>query len=167
MGCLRFRVNSINCEYFQGHIMELITLSIGYIINTFAKNEAVQEAVDDFFSESVRWISGWFKKSGQESLVQKLESGSASKEVQTEIETVMTDMVQDDQFRAELTKWIQEYQKPEPTMKNVLEDVELDIEGNVNIGDKDGGGQSFDKKNVVKSSKIKSGGDFNLGDITS
>jgi len=91
--------------------MELITLSIGYIINTFAKNEAVQEAVDDIFSESVRWISGWFNKSDQESLIQKLESGHASNEVQTELETVMTGMVQDDQFRAELTKWIKEYQK--------------------------------------------------------
>ena len=52
-------------------------------------------------------------------------------------------------------------------MKNVLEDVELDIAGQINIGDKDGDGIAHDQKNIVKRSKIKGGGDFNLGDLSS
>lgn len=52
----------------------------------------------------------------------------------------------------------------ESSSKNIVENTELEIEGQINIGDKGDQKGEFNKKNVVKGSKIKAGGDFNLGD---
>jgi hypothetical protein len=48
--------------------------------------------------------------------------------------------------------------------KNVAEDVDIEVEGNITIGDKRDDGKQYDQKNVVKKGKLKSKGDFNLGD---
>jgi len=48
--------------------------------------------------------------------------------------------------------------------KNVAEDVDIEVEGNIAIGDKRDDGKHYDQKNVVKKSKFKGKGDFNLGD---
>ncbi len=53
---------------------------------------------------------------------------------------------------------------PAPSNKNMVEDTELEIEGQINIGDKGNKDGSFNNKNVIKGSKISGGGDFNLGD---
>ena len=49
-------------------------------------------------------------------------------------------------------------------MKNVLEDLDVEVEGNIRIGDQEEGDQKYDMKNVVKRSRFKGGGDFVLGD---
>ena len=54
--------------------------------------------------------------------------------------------------------------KPPSSKKNVAEDLELEVEGSVSIGDKQSGDQEFDQKNILKKSKIKTKGDFSLGD---
>lgn len=51
-----------------------------------------------------------------------------------------------------------------PSKKNIAEDIDIEIKGNVSIGDKKTDNQKYDHKNVVKKGKIKSGGDFTLGD---
>ena len=48
---------------------------------------------------------------------------------------------------------------------NVSADIEIEVKGHINIGDKGGSDQVYNKKNVVKTGKIKGGGDFNLGDM--
>jgi len=48
--------------------------------------------------------------------------------------------------------------------KNVAEDVDIEVEGNIAIGDKRDDGKQYDQKNVVKKGKFKGKGDFNLGD---
>jgi hypothetical protein len=48
--------------------------------------------------------------------------------------------------------------------KNVAEDVDIEVEGNITIGDKRDDGKQYDQKNVIKKGKLKSKGDFNLGD---
>lgn len=52
----------------------------------------------------------------------------------------------------------------ESSSKNVVANTELDIEGQIKIGDKGDTKGEFNKKNVVEGSNIKSGGDFTLGD---
>ena len=52
----------------------------------------------------------------------------------------------------------------EASVKNVVEKTELDIKGQINIGDKGEKKGDFNKKNVIVESKIKGGGDFTLGD---
>lgn len=144
--------------------MELISLGIGLIVNTCMKNKEVNAAVDDFVSDSVRWVRGWIGKSGKKELAQKLEASPESREVREELTEVMGDMSGNEQFMKELKKWIQESKKPNPSMKNVLEDVDVEVEGNIRIGDKEKGDEKHDMKNVVKRSKLKGGGDFVLGD---
>jgi len=57
---------------------------------------------------------------------------------------------------------------PEPKAagrkKNVLEDTELEADSNVHIGNKLPSEGDYDELNVVKRSKIKTKGDFRLGD---
>lgn len=145
--------------------MELISLGVGLLVNTCLKNKAVNEAVDDFVSGSVNWIRGWFGKENKEAAISSLQENPESKEAKMEVQNALTEMMGNQQFKMEFQKWILESKKPNPTMKNVLDGVELNIAGNVNIGDKgENYKDDFDQKNLVKNSKITSGGDFTLGD---
>lgn len=150
--------------------MELITLGLGLLVNTCAKNKEVNNAIDDFVSGSVKWMRGWFKKSDKVALIQQMEEAPESPEVQAEVGNAMNELIKDDQFRMELQKWIAESKKPNPSMKNVItrkntiEGANLDISGNIKIGDKNAGQDHYDEKNTMKNVTIKGGGDFTLGD---
>ena len=52
----------------------------------------------------------------------------------------------------------------EVSSKNRIKNAELEIEGQINIGDKGDKKGKFKNKNVVEGSKIIGGGDFTLGD---
>lgn len=146
--------------------MELVTIGIGMLVNTLVKNKAVNATVDDFVTDSVNWMRGWFKKKDKnEELVNKIASDPEAPEAKKEIEVAMNEMIEDNQFKKELKLWIKESKKPNPSMKNVLENVDIEVEGDIRIGDKTPSGEKFDMKNVVKDSKLKSsGGGFTLGD---
>lgn len=145
--------------------MELISLGLGLLVNTCLKNEAVHGAVDEFVSSSVGWIRGWFGKKDKAPLISQLQANPESEEVKNEMKGTLEELMSNEQFKLEFARWIKESKKPNPSMKNVLDGADLDIAGSVNIGDKgDKYNDNFDQKNVVKNSKIKSGGDFSLGD---
>lgn len=144
--------------------MELVTVGIGMLVNTLVKNKAVNSAVDDFVTDSVNWMRGWFKKKDKEQLVNKLVEDPKAPAVNQEVQVVMSEMIKDDTFRRQLQLWIKESKKPNPSMKNVLEDIDIEVEGNIRIGDKTVSEEKHDMKNVVKKGKIKGGGDFVLGD---
>ena len=96
--------------------------------------------------------------------------GVASEEEKAEVNVAMNEMIKNDHFKIELEKWINESKKENPsiknviTKKNVIEDANLEIEGNIKIGDKSEGQNNFDEKNTMKNVTIKGGGDFTLGD---
>lgn len=150
--------------------MELITIGIGLLVNTCVKNQAVNTAIDDFVTGSVKWMRGWFKKSDNLGLIEKMEATPQSETLQAEVSMTLAEMIKDDQFRVELERWIVESRKPNPDMKNVItkkntiEDANLDISGNIKIGDKVMGQDHYDEKNTMKNVTIKGGGDFTLGD---
>lgn len=48
--------------------------------------------------------------------------------------------------------------------KNVLEDAELEVDSNAQIGNKEASTEDYDEMNVVRRSKIRVKGDFRLGD---
>jgi hypothetical protein len=144
--------------------MELITMGIGLIVSTCAKNKELHNAVDDFVSDSVKWIRGWFGKGENKALMQKLEAEPQAAEVQKELSKAMGSMAGNEQFMKQLEKWIEESKKPNPSMKNVLKDIDVEAGGNIQIGDKTASDQKFDMKNVVERGKFKAGGDFTLGD---
>jgi len=150
--------------------MELVTIGLGLLVNTCVKNQAVNTAIDDFVTDSVKWVKGWFGKSNKASLIQKLQDEPESEEVKAEVNVAMNEMIKNDHFKIELEKWINESKKANPsiknviTKKNVIEDANLEIEGNIKIGDKSEGQNNFDEKNTMKNVTIKGGGDFTLGD---
>ena len=145
--------------------MELISLGLGLIVNTIVKNKEVNVVIDDFISDSVKWIRSWFGKEDNAGIMAKLEDNPKSQEVKEELNTAMAKMAHNKQFIKELERWTNESTKLNPSMKNVLEDVDIDVKGNIYIGDKSGNEQSYDLKNLIKKGKIKGGGDFNLGDM--
>lgn len=150
--------------------MELVTMGVGLLVNTLVKNKEVNTAVDDFISGSVKWMRGWFKKSDNDLLIQKLEASPDSSEAKQEVSTAVNDMLKDETFKEEFQRWIAESKKPNPSMKNVItrknvvEDANIEVAGSVKIGDKTPSDGNYDQKNVIKNSNIKSGGDFTLGD---
>ena len=150
--------------------MELVSMGVGLLVNTLVKNKEVNSAVDDFISDSVKWVRGWFKKKDKDLLINKLEASPDSVEAKQEVSTAMGDMLSDETFKTELQKWIAESKKPNPsiknviTKKNVVEDANVEVGGSVKIGDKTAGEGEYDQKNVIKNSNIKAGGDFTLGD---
>lgn len=145
--------------------MELVSLGIGYIIKVFARNAEVQSTVDDFVTDSVKWVKGWFSKGGQKGVIEKLESSPDSTEISKALSDSVESLFEIEQFKIEFEKWVEENKRLYPSMKNVLEDVEISVQGNINIGDK-GSNEIYDKKNVIEKGKIEGGGDFNLGDIS-
>ncbi|MBT8204123.1 MAG: hypothetical protein KJO20_01985 [Eudoraea sp.] len=144
--------------------MELVTIGLGLLVNTCVKNKAVNTAIDDFVTDSVNWMRGWFKKKDEGQLINKIVEDPKAPEVKKELEDAMNEMVKDEQFKKELQLWIRESKKPSPSMKNVLEDIDIEVEGNIKIGDKTASTEKHDMKNVIKKGKIKGGGDFILGD---
>lgn len=150
--------------------MELVSMGVGLLVNTLVKNKEVNSAVDDFISDSVKWVRGWFKKKDKDVLINKLEASPDSAAAKAEVSTAMNDMLSDETFKTELQKWIAESKKPNPsiknviTRKNVVEGANIEVGGNVKIGDKTAGQGEFDQKNVIKDSNIKADGDFTLGD---
>lgn len=150
--------------------MELISLGVGLLVNTCAKNKAVNTAIDDFVTESVTWVRGWFKKGNKEALVQKIQEQPESPEVLEEANSVMSELAKDETFRKELELWIAESKKPNPSMKNVItrknviDGADIEVAGNIRIGDANKGLDRHDVKNSIKNSTIKGGGDFTLGD---
>ncbi len=145
--------------------MELVSLGVGLIVNTFLKNKEVHGAINDFVTESVGWVRDWFKGDEKEELIKKVEKNPKSTAVKAELNTAVTQMVKNPKFKSQLEKWVGESKKPFPSMKNVVDNLELETEGAVNIGDKGKDEIPYDKKNVITNSKIKAGGDFNLGDM--
>lgn len=150
--------------------MELISIGLGLLVNTCVKNKAVNSAIDGFVTDSVNWVTGWFKKSSDPSLINNLVAEPDSPAAKEEVGTAMTEMLKDPDFKTELMRWIKENDKPNPsiknviTKKNVLEDANIEVEGNIKIGDKNPSQGNHDQKNVIKNSVIKGGGDFTLGD---
>ena len=145
--------------------MELVTVGVGMLVNTLVKNKAVNSAVDDFVTDSVKWVRGWFKKKDGEQLVNKIVADPKAPGVKKEMEAAMNEMVKDEQFKKEFERWIKESKEPNPSMKNVLENVDVEVQGDIRIGDKTPSGEKYDMKNVVKNSKFKSnGGGFTIGD---
>ena len=150
--------------------MELVTIGLGLLVNTCVKNKAVNTAIDDFVTDSVNWVKGWFKKSNDPSLINNLVASPESPEAKEEVASAMSEMVKDEDFKTELMRWIKENDKPNPsiknviTKKNVLEDANVEVDGDIKIGDKNPSEGNHDEKNVIKNSVIKGGGDFTLGD---
>ena len=95
-----------------------------------------------------------------------MEDPNKSMEVKRDIiEDKLADLQDNAQFIQELTERLAAFNHQKSRLKNVVSDVDIEVQGHVHIGDKGNAtGDHYDEMNVIKSSNIKAGGDFRLGD---
>jgi exoribonuclease R len=145
--------------------MAILETATAYILGIITENEEVKKFPKDFVSASMRWIRSWFLEDDPKLTAKLAEPNRSEESKKTLIESKLEDLEGNEAFQKELTEQLQAYTQHKARIKNVLENVDVEAEGSVHIGDK--GNRSdgeLDKKNVVKGGKIKAGKDFRLGD---
>ena len=145
--------------------MALLETATAYILGIITENEEVKKFPNDFVSASMRWIRSWFLEDDPNMAAKMADAARSEESKRTLIESKLEDLEGNAVFQQELAEKLQAYSQHKARIKNVVENAEIEVEGNVWIGDKDDAFESaFDEKNVVKGGKIKAGKDFRLGD---
>jgi hypothetical protein len=113
---------------------------------------------------SMEWIRSWFMANDPvSSAILDMPGNETAKQVV--FEQKLPKLLENEQFKQELEDKRFHYAVQKERLKNVVENSNIEVVGNVEIGDKQAGnGDHYDQKNVVKGSTIKAGGDFRLGD---
>ena len=145
--------------------MDLQEIALNYIVSIVTENEEVKKFPKDFVTASMQWIRSWFLI--DDPIIERIiENPTKSVDVKKELLEEKLQILKDNPlFIKELEAQLAVYQVQRERLKNVVDNSDIDVEGNVHIGDKDAfSGNDFDQKNIVKNSKIKAGGDFRLGD---
>jgi hypothetical protein len=145
--------------------MALLETATAYILGIITENEEVKKFPREFVSASMRWISSWFLEDDPvtKSIVENAALPEAVKK--PVVEAKLNVLKDNPAFMAELATQLQTYAQHQSTRKNIIEQAEIDIKGNVHIGDKDKAtNENYDEKNIIKGGSLKAGGDFRLGD---
>lgn len=137
-----------------------------YILDLLTENEELKKFPKEFTDEAVKWVKSWFLKPEDPKTTAKLEDPNKPMEVKKDIiQDKLDDLKENAQFQKELTERLAAFEQQRARLKNVIADTDIDAKGSVHIGDKgSSSGDDYDEKNVIKSSTIKAGGDFRLGD---
>ena len=145
--------------------MAILETATAYILGIITENEEVKKFPTDFVSASMRWIRSWFLEDDPKMAAKMADVARSEESKKTLIESKLEDLEGNVAFQQELAEKLQVYAQHKARIKNVIENAEIEAEGDVWIGDKDNVFEgAFDEKNVVKGGKIKAGKDFRLGD---
>jgi hypothetical protein len=146
--------------------MPLIETATQYILDLLTGNEELKKFPKEFIDASVTWVKSWFLVPDDPKTNAKLEDPNKSMEVKRDIiEDKLADLQDNAQFIQELTERLAAFDKQISRLKNAVSDADIEVQGDVHIGDKGNAtGEHYDEKNVIKGSNIKAGGDFRLGD---
>ncbi len=89
-----------------------------------------------------------------------MEDPNKSMEVKRNIiEDKLADLQGNTQFIQELTERLAAFDQHKSRLKNVVSDADIDVQGDVHIGDKgSASGDHYDEKDVIKGGNIKAGG---------
>ncbi len=144
----------------------LATAATKYVLDLLTENEELKKFPKEFVNEAAIWVKSWFLIPEDPKTNAKLEDPDKSIEVKKDIiQDKLDDLKNNAQFQKELSERIAALEQQRTRLKNVVADSDIDVQGNIHIGDKGGAsGDDYDEKNVVKGSTIKAGGDFRLGD---
>ena len=145
--------------------MALIEKATEYILSIITEDETVKNFPKEFIAESAKWIRSWFLKDDPK-LEGKISALNKSVDFKRAIiETKLEDFEKDDAFLNALKGQLASFEKQKNSIKNVVDNSNIEAVGNAHIGDKAGfSGLQLGEKNVVKGSTLKVGGDFHLGD---
>jgi hypothetical protein len=110
----------------------------------------------------LQWIRTWFAAADPiSSAVLDLPGSAEAKQII--LAQKLPNLLENAQFKVELEDKMVERRKL--SIKNMLEGSQLEVAGNVRIGDQHTHDSDlYEQKNIVKTSTIKVGGDFHLGD---
>ena len=144
---------------------QLLALGLTYILGIITQNKEVKKFPKDFVTSSMKFVRSWFLIDDPV-ITSIVENPALPEDVKKPvIEAKLNALKDNPEFMKALATQLAEYQVQRERLKNVVDGSEIEVVGNVHIGDKGkSSGDDFDQKNVIKSSKIKVGGDFRLGD---
>ena len=142
--------------------MDFTVLAKNYIVKAFSSNKKLKGFGDDFFGAFVDWVRPIFlKEDPSAEVVLNLEGEETAKE--KIISNKLDQLLKNPSFKSDLETWISKLQNQSIDGKNIIKDSELDIQGDIVIGDDNIGKPDIGNSNIVDNSKIK-GKTFRLGD---
>ncbi len=145
--------------------MALIETATAYILGIITENEEVKKFPKDFVSASMKWIRSWFLEDDPKTAAKLNDTTRSEESKKTLIEAKLEGLEGNEVFQKELVEKLQAYFQHKITRRNVVENADIEADGSVWIGDKEGGSENvFDEKNMVKGGSVKAGKDFRLGD---
>ncbi len=145
--------------------MPLLTKATEYILSILTEDETVKHFPKEFVAESAKWIRSWFLKDDPKTEPKLQDPDRSPENKKGVIEAKLEDMLKNSQFKTALEQQLAAFEQQKTRLKNVVDKSDIDVKGNVHIGDKgSSSGDNYDEKNVVKGSTIKAEGDFRLGD---
>lgn len=145
--------------------MTLIETATAYILGIITENEEVKKFPKDFVSASMKWIRSWFLEDDPKTAAKLADATRSDESKKTLIEAKLEDLEGNEAFQKELAEKLKAYAQHTITRKNVVENVEIEVDGGVWVGDKENDSEHlFDEKNIVKGGSVKAGKDFRVGD---
>lgn len=149
--------------------MALLEAATTYVLDLLTENEELKKIPKEFLDASVLWVKSWFLVPEEPKTNAKLEDPNKPVEVKKDIIQDRLEVLKENpQFMQELSDRIAAFEQQRARIKNVVADGNIEVGGNVHIGDKGASsGDQYEEKNIVKGGTIKAGGDFRLGDDAS
>ena len=145
--------------------MAFIEKATAYILNILTEDETVKNFPKEFVAESAKWIRSWFLKDDPKTEAKIMDTQRTPENKKGVIEAKLEDALENPAFKTALEQQLADFEKHKNRLKNVVDKADIDVKGNVHIGDKGASSDdNYDEKNVIKGSTIKAGGDFRLGD---
>ena len=145
--------------------MSIMSKAADYILGVLVENEEVKQFSKDFVSASVQWIGSWFLEDDPTSakILTNPEKSEATK--RDIIETKLEDLKDKPDFMQQLEERLLLFESERKRVKNLVSRAKIDVAGSAHIGDKGpAAADTYDEKNIIRDSEIKTGGDFRLGD---
>jgi hypothetical protein len=137
-----------------------------YILDLLTENEELKKFPKEMIDESVKWVKSWFLKPEDPVTSTILGNKDLPEAVKKPVlEAKIKSLETDAAFMSELKERLSAFEQQRAKLKNVVTNADIDVKGNVHIGDKgSSAGDNYDEKNIIKGGTIKAGGDFRLGD---
>ncbi len=158
---LKINKNNLNIK----NPMALLETATAYILGIITENEEVKKFPTDFVSASMKWIRSWFLEDDPKAAAKLNDVSKSDDYKKAVIEGKLEGLEGNEVFQKELMEKLQAYSQHKITRKNMVENADIEADGNVWIGDeKSDSDNDYDEKNITKGSKIKAGKDFILGD---
>lgn len=146
--------------------MLLEVAAANIIISAFSKNERVKKFKSDMISGFIDWIEPAFLVK-DEKLKKGLEEEEISDKTKRRLEVKLEDALENEEFKKSLEKWIEDLKKHEPLVRRklILDDVDIETDESFHMGDAQyNPDEQWTEKGIITNSKIKTKGDFTLGD---